>query len=366
MDKLQQRWPLPGNPKPIVFIGAGSIVRDAHIPAYKLAGFELAGVTDPDEARAKSLVTDYGVARSYKSIAEMVMENQTNAIYDIATPPHVIAGILEQLPDNAAVLIQKPMGGDINEAKLIRDICRRKNLKAAVNFQLRFSPMMLAAKQAIEQGKIGELLDLEVHVNIYTPWHIFPFLIPMERVEILVHSIHYLDSLRALAGNPLGVFARSLNDPRSKDFAQTRTSVILDYEAPLRGLMSINHNHQNGRKFQSAWIRVEGTDGCMMIKLGVNYDYPNGEKDELWISHKTMSGSINTTPSIAEQEWQQIPLEGSWFIESFMGPMSNLQRYDQGEDRTLYTGIEDAYQTMSLVESCFTSIKQSSVPLILD
>lgn len=84
----------------------------------------------------------------------------------------------------------------------------------------------------------------------------------MERVEIAVHSIHYLDSIRALAGNPIGVFARSLADPRAKDFAQTRTSVILDYDEPLRVLMSINHNHLGGRDFQSAWFRIEGTEGA--------------------------------------------------------------------------------------------------------
>ena len=85
-----------------------------------------------------------------------------------------------------------------------------------------------------------------------------------------------------MAGNPDGVLARSMHDPRADDFAQTRTSVILDYGDRLRSLMSINHNHQNGRKFQSAWFRFEGTDGTMMVKLGVCYDYPNGEADELW------------------------------------------------------------------------------------
>ena len=72
------------------------------------------------------------------------------------------------------------------------------------------------------------------------------FLIPMERVEIAVHSIHYLDTIRAVAGNPQGVFARSMHDPRANDFQQTRTSVILDYGDQLRGLMSINHNQLTG------------------------------------------------------------------------------------------------------------------------
>ena len=197
-----------------------------------------------------------------------------------------------------------------------------------------------------------KLLEIEVHLNIYTPWDLFPFLIPMKRVEIAVHSIHYLDTIRAVAGNPQGVFARSLHDPRADDFAQTRTSAILDYGPRLRGLMSINHNHQCGRDFQSAWFRFEGTAGTMMVKLGVCYAYPHGEADELWLCR--------------DGAWEQIPLQGSWFIDAFMGPMRNVQRFDAGEDGILHSGVDDAYQTMALVEACFAAMQRPAEPLILD
>jgi len=208
-------------------------------------------------------------------------------------------------------------------------------------------------QDAVRRGLLGDLLEIEVHVNIFTPWTLFPFLIPMSRVEIAVHSIHYLDAIRAVAGNPKGVFARSLHDPRADDFKQTRTSVILDYGDALRGLMSINHNHQCGRKFQSAWIRFEGSAGAMMVKLGVNFDYPNGEPDELWLCR-------------GAGDWQQIPLAGRWFIDAFMGPMRNVQRFAAGEDDHLHSGVEDAYETMALVEACFNAIDRPPEPLILD
>lgn len=350
---LKQSWAAPANPKPIVIIGAGGIIRDAHMPAYGQAGLGVGGVTDVDAERANALANDYDIPNVYESVRAAAAAGGTDVVYDIATPPHAIADILPDLPDGAAVLIQKPMGADQEQARVIRQICRDKGLKAAMNFQLRFSPMMMAVQDAVKSGLLGDLLEIEVHLNIFTPWTLFPFLIPMERVEIAVHSIHYLDTIRAVAGNPQGVFARTMHDPRANDFNQTRTSVILDYGDKLRGLMSINHNHQNGRKFQSAWFRFEGTGGTMMIKLGVCYDYPNGESDELWYCS---NGG----------DWEQIPLEGSWFIDSFMGPMRNVQRFDSGEDDHLHSGIEDAYQTMALVEACFQSMARPAEPLILD
>jgi len=350
IEDLPQDWPAPSQPKPIVIIGAGGIVRDAHLPAYAKAGLVVQGVTDLDAGRRESLARDFGIGQVFPSVAAAAAAMGTGAVYDIAVPPDAITRILPDLPDGAAVLIQKPMGADLAQARAIRQLCHSKGLKAAVNFQLRFSPMMMVARQAVSGGMIGDPLELEVHLNIFTPWHLFPFLLPMPRVELLVHSIHYLDSIRAVFGTPKGVLARSLADPRAPGLAQTRTSVILDYGDMRRGVMSINHNHQGGRQFQSAWFRIEGTLGAMMVKLGVCFDYPNGEADELWFCPN--GGS-----------WRQVPLTGSWFIESFMGPMRNLQRFDAGEDSALFSGVEDAIQTMALVEACFTSMAQPSVPL---
>jgi predicted dehydrogenase len=351
-DPLPQFWPAPSAPRPIVVIGAGGIVRDAHLPAYAKAGLTVAGVADIDRDRAAALAADHGIPAVHADTAAAVAAHGDGVIYDIAVPPSAITAILPALPDEAAVLIQKPMGSNQDEARAIRAICRDKGLKAAVNFQLRFSPMMMAARAAIARGWLGELLEIEVALNIFTPWHLFPFLIPMERVEIAVHSIHYLDTMRALAGTPTGVFARTLRDPRAPEFAQTRTSLILDYPEPLRALMTINHNHPHGRKFQNAWWRVEGTEGALMVKLGVCYDYPNGEPDELWLVRRG-------------GEWEQVPLQGSWFVDAFMGPMRNLQRFAAGEDDRLDTGVEDAWETMALVEACFRAAHKPAEPLDL-
>ena len=353
IESFAQDWPAPSHPKPIVIIGAGGIVRDAHLPAYAMAGLTVVGVTDIDGARARALAADFAIPQVFSSLADACAVLGTSVVYDLAVPPHAIVQILPDLPDGAAVLIQKPMGTDLEQARAIRNLCRDKGLKAAINFQLRFSPMMMAARQVVDAGLIGDPLEIEVHLNIFTPWHLFPFLLPMPRVEMLVHSIHYLDSIRAVFGTPKGVFARSLPDPRSPGLAQTRTSVLLDYGDMRRGVLSINHNHQAGRQFQSAWFRIEGTSGVMMVKLGVCFDYPNGEADELWFC--TNGG-----------DWQQVPLTGSWFPHAFMGPMRNLQRFDAGEDTQLFSGVEDAFHSMALVEACFSAMALPSVPLHQD
>lgn len=338
VEGLRQSWARPSPPKPIVIIGAGGIVTDAHLPAYKLANLPVAGVFDLDAERARQVAAKWET-HAFATLDEAIAT--PGAVYDLALPPGAHLDVLPRLPDGAAVLLQKPMGRDLAEATAILELCRRKSLKAAVNFQLRFSPMMLAVADALERGWLGRLIDVEVHLNLVTPWHLFPFLNGMPRVEIAVHSIHYLDTLRALLGNPTGVHARTLGHP-STDLAQTRTSALFDFAPDQRVTFSINHNHDFGRRFQDASFRFEGTEGAAMVKLGLLLNYPEGEPDELWITRRG-------------GDWQQVPLQGRWFPHAFIGTMSNLQRYAADEDAVLVTSVEDAWHTMALAEAAFES-----------
>jgi predicted dehydrogenase len=344
---LSQSWPMPADPRPIVTFGAGSIVGDAHFPAYKKAGFPVAGLYDPDLGKARKLAAEWGV-QAFATVEEATAVPA--AIFDLATPPDVHANVLRALPDRSAALIQKPMGSDLDGATEILKICREKDLRAAVNFQLRFAPMMLALKDAIAKGWLGQIVDFDAWLALATPWELWAFLKGLPRIEITMHSIHYLDLIRQILGNPKGVHAKSVGHP-SHDVAQTRTSAILDYGDMVRCALSINHDHKFGRKYQACEFRVCGTEGAAYLQLGVNLDYPRGEPDILEIFPKGGDG------------WVTVPLKGSWFPDAFVGRMANLQRYVAGEDSELVSSVEDAWNTMALVEAAYASSAAPATPL---
>jgi predicted dehydrogenase len=273
-----------------------------------------------------------------------------DAIFDVATPPGRHAEILKALPDAAVALIQKPMGNYLGEATEILEICRAKNLKAAVNFQLRFAPMMLGLKDAIAKGWLGEVVDFDAWLALSTPWELWEFLLKAPRVEIAMHSIHYLDLIRQLLGDPAGVHARTLGHP-NHTVAQTRTSAILDYGETVRCSLSINHDHKFGRRHQACEFRICGTEGAAYLKLGLNLDYPRGEPDILEIHPK------------GGTDWIAVPLAGEWFPDAFVGRMANVQRFAAGEDATLISPVEDAWSTMALVEAAYRSSAAPATPL---
>lgn len=343
---LAQSLPLPKTSLPVVIFGAGSIVTDAHLPAYARLGFKVAGIYDPDQAKAALVAAKHGT-RAFATVAEATALG-TGAVYDLATPPAAHPDLLQALPYEAVCIMQKPMGSDLAEANRIIGICRSKGLKAAVNFQLRFAPALLALKDVIARGQLGQVVDVDGLLAVDTPWHLWAFLADLPRVEILLHSIHYLDTIRDLLGNPLGVHARTMGHP-SSTVSNTRTAMILDYGPQVRCALSINHNHSFGRKFQACEFRICGTKGAAYIKLGVNLDYPKGEPDELW---------LNTG-----EDWQQIPLAGNWFIEAFLGRFTQLMRFAVGEDPALQGSAEDAWHTMALVEAAYESAALPAHPI---
>jgi len=342
---------LPQKPLPIVIIGAGGIVHDAHLPAYKKAGFTVVGITNRTRARAEKLAAEWGIPHVYDTVDEAVANAPADAVYDITIMPEQFVATLEKLPDGAAVLIQKPMGDYFWQTKEILEVCRRKKLVAAINCQLRFAPYVAAARYMIDQGMIGELYDMEVRVTLETPWELFPFVMVHPRLEIQYHSIHYIDLMRSFLGDPRTVMAKTLKHP-AKKLSSSRSTILFDYGDTMHAVINTNHDHSFGPHNQESFIKWEGTKGAIKARMGLLMDYPHGvpDKFEYCIIEE------GTAP-----EWKEIALEGSWFPDAFMGTMGSLMRYKNGETDVLPTSVEDVIKTMAVVESAYVSSDNGGV-----
>ncbi|MFD2163859.1 Gfo/Idh/MocA family protein [Paradesertivirga mongoliensis] len=342
---------LPETRQPIIIIGAGGIVKDAHLPAYKQAGFYVYGITNRTRSRAEKLAQEFDIPNVYDSVSEAVAKAPENAVYDITIMPEKYVETLEQLPDGSAVLIQKPMGDYYWQAKEILEVCRRKNLVAAINFQLRFAPFVSAARYMVENGMIGELYDLEVRVTLKTPWELFPHVMVHPRLEIQYHSIHYVDMIRSFLGDPSSVYAKTLKHP-AKELSSSRSTILMDYGDTMHAVINTNHDHDFGPHNQESFIKWEGTKGVIKAKMGLLMDYPHGVPD-LFEYCIVEEGK--------QPEWKTLELEGSWFPEAFIGTMSNLMRYKECTDTVLPTSVEDVIHTMAVVESAYISSDKGGV-----
>jgi len=63
MFSVDYHTPLPAKPKSIYIIGAGGIVNDAHLPAYRLANFPVAGIFDIENNKAAQTADRFKVQK---------------------------------------------------------------------------------------------------------------------------------------------------------------------------------------------------------------------------------------------------------------------------------------------------------------
>ena len=346
MPNIQTSGPLPVKKYPVYIIGAGGIVNDAHLPAYTKAGFIVAGIFDLSGEKATATAVKFKIAQVFNSLQQLISNAGPDAVFDIALPASALMEVLPLLPDHSSVLIQKPLGENLEEAKTILNIARAKKMNAGVNFQLRYAPFITAARSIINQGLIGELCDIEVNVNVFMPWHLWTFLYQLPRVEILYHSIHYVDLIRTFWGNPTTIFAKTVKHPAMPELASVRSNIILDYGDTLRANIVTNHCHQFGLQNQHAYIKFEGTRGAIKIQMGAVMNYPGSVPDKF----EYILLDENKTDG-----WQTIPIEGSWFPDAFIGSMAQVMLAKEGAIPTPDNSVEDAVYTMACVEAAYAS-----------
>lgn len=343
---------MPSQPAPIFVVGAGGIVNTAHLPAYALAGFPVQGILDTEPAKAIATARAFNIPQVFESLKQMIREAPANAVFDLAIPGLAMPAVLEQLPAGSAVLLQKPMGENIAAAREILEIARSKKMVAGVNFQLRYAPPIMEVRSMLEEGMLGDLFDIEVYVNVYTPWHLWDFLSDAPRVEMLYHSIHYIDLIRSFLGNPESLYAKTVKHPATPSMAAVRSNIIMDYGTTIRANILTNHGNVYGHAQQQSYIKFEGTRGVVKVGLGILKNYPQGEPDTF--DYVLME---NGQPA----DWKTKEVEGSWFPHAFIGSMAQIMLAAEGTIDRPDNSVEDCFHTMACVEAAYRSSEAGGI-----
>ncbi len=331
----------PEQRRPIALVGAGGIVEVAHLPAYRRAGLEVVGIYDLDQERSSILAARHGIPRVYPTL-EALLEDPYVAVVDIAVLPEAQPEIaLRALEAGKAVLCQKPLALNLEAAQAIAQRAKTLGLPVVVNQQLRYSESLTVARALVEQGAIGEPTFMRFEVDVLTDWTRWPWLAQSPQLEIRYHSIHYLDAVRALFGNPEQVFCMAARSLTQQVQGETRTISSLIYPGTRRALVTANHENPGGDP--RAEFRIDGTGGAIRGTLGLMYDYPHGRLDTLELRSQHTGG------------WLPYPVSTRWIPDAFAGPMKALLT-------SLHSGSEapssarDNLGTVRLLEALYQSM----------
>lgn len=330
--------------RPVGIIGTGAIVDVAHLPAYRQLGLEVAAVTDLDLDRARDVAQRHGVAKVHTSAEDLIADDAVE-IVDIAVTPWAQPDLARAaLKAGKHVLCQKPLALEPEEAASLAQEADHHGRHLAVNQQLRFDEGFAAARSMLRRGWIGEPLQVTFHVDIATDFSAWDWFAKHERMEITYHSIHYLDAIRSLLGDPERVFCTGSKAPGQYPVGETRTISTLVYPGEVRAL--VHSHHENRAGDNEATFRLTGSEGAIRGTLGLLYNYPHGRPDTVEVSSRTLP----------TDGWLAYPVTERWLPDAFRGPMASLLNAIAAGEKP-ETSAHDNVSTVRLVDALYRSME---------
>jgi predicted dehydrogenase len=333
----------PADRKKIGICGAGGIVEGAHLPAYIKAGLEVVAIFDVDHEKAKQVAAKFGITRIYATIEELLADKDVE-IVDIAVPaaaqPEIFAKVAAA---KKHILAQKPFATTVAAGKLMVKQAADNGVIAAVNQQLRFEEGVAAAHKMVELGWIGEVSNFSITVNLMTPWELWPWAKDLDRLEVMLHSIHYHDLIRWFLGDAKTVFCAAGRTAGQFPKGETRTISTALYDDGVTSVVHANHVNRGGDNY--AEFRIDGDKGSIRGTLGLLYDYPNGRVDTLEVNSQVLP----------TDGWMPYPVTTRWFPDAFIGTMGSVMKAISANE-PLRSSVAENIGTLKMVEALYASM----------
>jgi len=349
---LEHLPPLPRDPSPgIGCIGAGFIMADCHLPAYRAHGLNPVAIAARTEAAAAAVAARHGVPRAYGDIGRL-LDDPAVEVLDVAVPPDVqpdvIAAALGRAGKIRGILAQKPLATSYGAARRIVEACRAAGVRLVVNQNMRYDHAVRGCRTLIDRGTLGEPVLATIEMRAIPHW--MPWQERQGWVTLRIMSIHHLDTFRSWFGTPVRIFASVRPDPRTAARFAHEDGIclyVLEYDSGLRcsGLDDVwaGPAREGAEADLGVRFRVEGTRGMALGTIG----WP------AWPERRPSTLDYTTTAG----GWQRPRWPEAWFPDAFVGPMAELLRDLEGTAPATATGADNLL-TMALVDAAYVSARE--------
>jgi len=287
----------------IAIVGCGSIVRFAHLPAYRDFGYRVVAVCDLVEENARRAAEQFGVPFWTTRLEEVLARPDVDVI-DLAVHASQRLPLVEQIAAaGKPILSQKPFALNLADAERMVAICRERGVPLMINQQARWAPAHRALKLVLDQGVLGHLYSvthfMRAFQDIPGSWFV-----TLEHFNIVDHGIHYIDLSRYFTGRvPLRVKASATMVPGQLAVTPMIYSILLEYEPAAQVMATLHFNNivPTAALHRYEWF-LDGTQGSAMA------------------SHEELVVSFRDRP---DQRFV-FKIEGRWFPDAFGGSMGEM------------------------------------------
>lgn len=232
---------------------------------------DVVGLAEPHEQARGYYAQEAGAQKTYADYREMLAVEKPDLV---AIGPRWTVNHLEYLlacaEAGAHGILEKPLTPDLAEADEAVAALETKGLKWAMAFNFRASPIVRHAKNLVEEGAIGRLLEMRARGKEDTR---------SGGEDLVVLGVHLFDLMRYFAGDPAWCEAEVLVDGRSAGPGDVREAteplgpVVGDtvhatwgFAEGVRGYFASVKGAEGG---ETRWgLDLYGTKGAMSIRMG--------------------------------------------------------------------------------------------------
>ena len=148
-------------------VGTG-FIGVVHVDALRRLGIEVLGVvgSSPERARAK------GIGSAYESLDAMLEDDRVDVVH-LTTPNNLhYPQVKQALAAGKHVVCEKPLAVTSEQSAELVELAGRSGLVHCTNFNLRFYPLVLEARERVKAGEIGDVWN--VHGGFLQDWLALP------------------------------------------------------------------------------------------------------------------------------------------------------------------------------------------------
>ena len=148
--------------------GYGLAGRSFHAPMLSATNFEVAAILTNNDVRKRHAKEDYPQAKIVNSIQELCDHGVDLVVIASGNQVHAsqaFASIKAGIP----VVVDKPMGRDLNETKEILEAANSANVAITTYFNRKWDSDTLTLKRVIRDGHIGNVLRMDSRFERFRP-----------------------------------------------------------------------------------------------------------------------------------------------------------------------------------------------------
>ena len=246
-------------------VGTGAIAQK-HAECYEAIGYELAACSNRGLEKGKAFARRHG-CEFVPDYRDLCSRDDLDYV-DVCTFPDSHLDICTHAADHGKhVLLQKPMALTLEDCGRMIDLCRNRGVSLGVVSQHRFDDCSIFLKRAIDEGRLGRLLQVDGYVKWHRPQSYYD---PPGKgtwaVEgggaLINQGIHTADVMQFLGGPVRRTYAHWQLAADHEMEAEDLVNAVLEYDCGAGGILQAATATWPGYPER---IEVHGSKGTAVI-----------------------------------------------------------------------------------------------------